>query len=179
MDVTAREFSDREKEITAWLGDEYASLQSGRATPSLVGKVRVSAYGAATALTHCAAVSAESATTITVTPYDASLLPDIETAIRDQVPSVSVATDGALVRVTVPEMSGDRRELLEKLVGRHAEEAKRSVRGLRERLLSDLGKSDLSKDESFRVKKEVQDLVDRANETIEGMREQKVRDIQQ
>ncbi|MDE0243348.1 MAG: ribosome-recycling factor [Candidatus Kaiserbacteria bacterium] len=177
MSAVTKEFSEREKEIIDWLGDEYTALQSGRATPAIVAKVKVQAYGATVALTHCATVSAEGATTLLVTPFDQSLIPQIESALREQVQSVTIAPAETSVRVVVPEMSGEQRELLARLVNKHAEEAKQSIRSLREKLLSDMKHGDLSEDESFRAKKDIQILVDKANESIDDMREKKVQDL--
>lgn len=178
MDDVVKEFTAREKEIIAWLEKEYMAIQSGRVTPAIVERVQVPAYGATTALTHCAAIAVESAVTLTITPYDATLVPAIEQAIRQQVPSVGVAAADVSLRVTVPEVSGEQRAVLKNVVGEHAEEARQSVRSVREKVLTHLKKEGLSEEETYRIKGRVQELVDQANTTIDTMREKKVHDIQ-
>ena len=175
-------FSEREEETLAWLRDAYAEIQSGRVTSALLDRVTVTVYGAKTALGHCAAIAAEDPKTLTVTPYDAGLLSDIEGALRDQVPFMSIAAGETTVRVIAPEMTGDRRSLLEKTARERMEEAKQSVRGVREKILSDIKRQkadgDLSEDEEFSAKKDLQEKVDAVNATIEEMCERKVEDIQ-
>ena len=175
-------FSDREKETLAWLGDEYAQIQSGRVTTALLDRVVVAAYGAKTALSHCAAIAAEDPKTLSVTPYDPALLPEIEAALRDQVPSMSIAVGETTIRAISPELTGERRTALEKVARERAEEAKQSLRGAREKAVSDIKqqKADgtLSEDEEFAVKKELQEKIDAANKAIEEMCEKKVQDTQ-
>ena len=153
----------------------------GGITAALLDRVSVFAYGAKTALNHCAAVAVEDAKTLTVTPYDATLLPDIEAALREQVPSVSVAVGETTVRVIAPELTGERRAILEKVARERMEEAKQSVRGVREKILSDIKKQKadglLSEDEEFAAKKVLQEKVDAANKDLEEMCEKKMQDI--
>ena len=175
-------FSAREEEIVAWLSTEYAQIQSGRITTALLDRVMVSAYGAKTALHHCATVAVEDAKTITVTPYDMTLLPEIETALREQVSSVSIAVGETTVRVIAPDVTGERRAMLEKTARERMEEAKKSIRGTREKMLSDIKckktDGDLSEDEEFSAKKELQEKIDATNKKIEEMYEKKIQDIQ-
>lgn len=175
-------FSTREEEVIAWLGDEYAQIQSGRITTALLDRVTVAAYGAKTALHHCTTIAVEDAKTITVTPYDATLLPEIEAALREQVPSVSVATGETTVRVITPDLTGERRAMLEKTAKERTEEAKKSIRGIREKILSDIKQKkadgDLSEDEEFAAKKDLQEKIDATNKKIEEMYEKKIQDIQ-
>ena len=154
-------FSEREEEARKWLSAEYTQIQSGKITAALLDRVTVPAYGAKTALNHCATIAVEDAKTLTVTPYDPTLLPDIETALREQVPSMSVAVGETTVRVIAPDLTGEHRAMLEKTARERMEEAKQSVRGAREKILSDIKqkKADgtLSEDEEFSVKKELQE----------------------
>ncbi|MCY4576861.1 MAG: ribosome-recycling factor [Candidatus Kaiserbacteria bacterium] len=175
-------FSEREEEALKWLSAEYVQIQSGRITTALLDRVTVSAYGAKTALNHCATIAVEDAKTLTVTPYDPTLLPDIEAALREQAPSVSVAVGETTVRVITPDLTGERRAMLEKTARERMEEAKQSIRGGREKILSDMKqkKADgaLSEDEEFTIKKELQEKIDTANKKVEEMCEKKVQDIQ-
>ena len=175
-------FSAREEEVTAWLSTEYAQIQSGRITTALLDRVTVSAYGAKTALHHCATIALEDAKTITVTPYDITLLSEIEVALQEQVPSVSIAVGKTTVRVITPDLTGERREMLKKSARERMEEAKKSIRGTREKILSDIKhkKTDgaLSEDEEFVAKKRLQENIDVTNKKIEEMYEKKIQDIQ-
>ena len=175
-------FSEREKETLVWLSAEYAQIQSGRITTALLERVTVPVYGAKTALHHCATIAVEDPKTLTVTPYDSTLVPDIEAALREQAPSMSVAVGETTVRVIAPDITGERRAILEKTVKERMEEAKQSIRGAREKSISDIKQKktndDLSEDEEFAAKKELQEKVDAANKKIEEMSEKKIQDIQ-
>lgn len=175
-------FKDREKEVLEWLGTEYARIQSGRITAALLDHVEVRAYGAKTLLGHCAAITMEDPKTLMVAPYDAVLLSDIETALREQVPTMGVAVGETAVRVISPEVTGERRTILERNARERMEEAKQSVRGIREKVLADIkkkkGDAVLSEDEEFVAKEELQKKVDAVNEDIEERYTAKLRDIQ-
>ena len=175
-------FSEKEKETLAWLSAEYTQIQSGRITIALLERVTVSAYNAKTALNHCATIAIEDPKTLTVTPYDATLLPDIEAALREQVPSMSIAVGETTVRVIAPEITGERRTMLEKIARERMEEAKQSIRGVREKIVSDIkvkkADGEMSEDEEFATKKDLQEKIDAVNKKIEEMCERKAQDIQ-
>ena len=181
MQYDFTQFTDREKEVLEWLGNEYAQIQAGRITAALLDRIEVPAYGAKTALNHCAAIAVEDSKTLTVTPYDATLLPDIEGVLRERLPTMEIAVGETTVRVIAPELTGERREILKKNVQERMEEAKQSIRGVREKILSDIKQktgTDLSEDETFAAKEALQKKVDAANEQIEKRYEEKLKDIQ-
>ena len=179
---TTSSLSDREKEIHDWLSTEYANIQTGRATAALIEKVSVEAYGAKTALSHCAAITTEDPKTLLVTPYDPTLLPEIEKALQKQTTAMSVAVQENNIRVIVPEMTEERRELLKKIIRERAEEARQSIRGAREKELGEIKKQKtdgtLSKDEEFTEKKKLQERVEEINKKIDEMQEKKLENVQ-
>lgn len=175
-------FKDREKEILDWLGVEYTRIQSGRITTALLDRTEVQAYGAKTALNHCTAIAIEDPKTLTVTPYDITLLPEIEAALREQLPTMEMAVGETTIRVIAPDLTGERRALLEKSAQERMEEARQSIRGVREKILTDIKQkktsTELSEDEEFSVKEELQKKIETANKNIEEMYEKKLKDIQ-
>lgn len=176
-------FKNREKEITDWLSTEFANIQSGRITPSIIEKVTVETYGAKTALSHCATITLKDPKTLTVTPYDPTLLPEIEKALQDQTTAMSIAPGEKNVRVIAPEMTEERRNMLKNTVQERTEEAKQSIRGVREKILATIKKkkteTEISEDEEFAAKKELQEKTDEANKKIEEMCAKKMEDIEQ
>ena len=176
-------FKNREKEITDWLSAEFTNIQSGRLAPSAIEKITVETYGAKTALNHCATIASEDPKTVTVTPYDPSLLPEIEKALRDQAIAMSIVPGENNIRVIAPEMTEERRDILKNTAQERTEEAKRSIRGVREKILTDIKKkktmAEISEDEEFATKKELQNKTDGANKKIEEMCEKKMKDIEQ
>lgn len=165
-----------------WLADEYMQLQTGKLSVAMLDKVILSVYGAKTPVPHCATIVLENPRTLLVSPYDATLLKEIEQAIREKFPSMNIVATDTGVRLIASEMLGERRTLLEKEAKEKAEMARQSVRGYREKVLADLKKkkadSELSEDEDMALKKELQNHVDEANKKIEDAKNTKLQDIQ-
>ena len=144
--------------------EDFASVRTGRANPQLFQKILVDYYGTPTPLAQLASLNNIEARTIVVTPYDKSALKAIEQAIRDT-PNLGAnpTNDGNLVRVTLPELTEERRKEFVKIVRSKGEDAKVHVRGIRRKAKDDLDalKSDLGEDDIARGEKEL-DAVTRA-----------------
>lgn len=164
-----------------WLSKEYRGVRTGRASPSLLDSVMVSAYGSMMPLKQVAAVGVEDARTLRVQPFDTAVLKDIERAIVAANLGVGTATDGATVRVTFPELSAERREQLTKLAKGKLEEARTTVRLARDETKKDIEtkerSSELAKDDKFRLMEELQKRVEKANTDLEAMFEGKQKEM--
>jgi ribosome recycling factor len=141
--------------------DDFATVRTGRANPQLFQKILVDYYGTPTPLAQLASLNNPEARTLVITPYDKSALKAIEQAIRDT-PNLgaNASNDGNLVRVTLPELTEERRREFVKLVRTKAEDAKVHVRGIRRKSKDDLDalKSDIGEDELARAEKELDAL---------------------
>ena len=141
--------------------EDFATVRTGRANPQLFQKILVDYYGSPTPLAQLASVNSPEARTVLVTPYDKSALKAIEQAIRD-VPNLGAnpTNDGTLVRITLPELTEERRREYVKLVRGKGEDAKVHVRGIRRKSKDDLDalKSDIGEDELARAEKELDAL---------------------
>ncbi|PPI55179.1 ribosome recycling factor [Rathayibacter toxicus] len=141
--------------------EDFATVRTGRANPSLFHKVMVSYYGTPTPLSQLASLQNQQARTLLVTPYDKSALRDIEQAIRDM-PNLGAnpTNDGTLIRVTLPELTAERRKEFVKIVRTKAEDAKVTVRNIRRKAKDDLDalKGDVGDDEVARGEKELESL---------------------
>ncbi|WP_040165265.1 ribosome recycling factor [Microbacterium gorillae] len=141
--------------------DDFATVRTGRANPQLFQKVMVDYYGSPTPLAQLASTNVPEARTIIVTPYDKSALKAIEEAIRN-VPNLGAnpTNDGNIVRVTMPELTEDRRKEYVKLVKSKAEDAKVHLRGIRRKAKDELDalKSEVGEDEVARGEKELDAL---------------------
>ena len=150
--------------------DDFATVRTGRANPQLFQKVMVDYYGSPTPLSQLASLNAPEARTLVVTPYDKSALKAIEQAIRDM-PNLGAnpTNDGNLVRVTIPELTAERRKEYVKLVKTKAEDAKVHVRGIRRKAKDELDalKSELGEDEIARGEKELDVLTRQHVELID------------
>ena len=141
--------------------EDFSSVRTGRANPQLFQKILVDYYGSPTPLAQLASVNSPEARTVLVTPYDKSALKAIEQAIRDT-PNLGAnpTNDGTIVRITLPELTEERRKEYVKLVRGKGEDAKVHVRGIRRKSKDDLDalKSDIGEDELARAEKELDAL---------------------
>lgn len=152
--------------------EDFATVRTGRANPQLFQRVMVEYYGTPTPLSQLASLNAPEARTLVVTPYDKSALRAIEQAIRDM-PNLGAnpTNDGNIVRITMPELTADRRKEYVKLVKSKGEDAKVHLRGIRRKAKDELDglKSEVGEDDLVRAEKELDaltkahvDLVDEA-----------------
>jgi ribosome recycling factor len=141
--------------------DDFASVRTGRANPQMFQKIQVSYYGTPTPLEQLASLQNQEARTLIVTPYDKSALKDIEQAIRDT-PNLGAnpTNDGNIVRVTLPELTEERRREYVKIVRAKGEDAKVAVRNIRRKGKDDLEalKSEVGDDDVARAEKELEAL---------------------
>lgn len=141
--------------------DDFATVRTGRANPQLFQKIMVSYYGTPTPLAQLASLQNPEARTLLVTPYDKAALRDIEQAIRDT-PNLGAnpSNDGNIIRVTLPELTEERRKEYVKIVRSKAEDAKVSVRNIRRKAKDDLDalKGEIGDDEVSRAEKELEHI---------------------
>ncbi len=139
--------------------EDFATVRTGRANPAMFQKILVSYYGTDTPLEQLASLANPEARTILVTPYDKSALRDIEQAIRE-VPNLGANpnNDGTIIRVTLPELTEERRKEYVKLVRTKGEDAKVALRNLRRKSKDELEalKGDVGDDEVARAEKELE-----------------------
>ncbi len=136
-------------------------MSAGRANPALFQKVLVDYYGSPTPLAQLAGLQNPEARVLLVTPYDKSALKDIEKAIV-AMPNLSanVGNDGEIVRVTLPELTEDRRKEFVKIVRGKGEDAKVAIRNIRRKAKDELDalKGEVGDDEVARGEKELETL---------------------
>ncbi len=162
---------------------EFSGLRSGRASPALLEPVRVDAYGSEMPLTQVGTIAVPEARMITVQVWDRSLVNAVVTAIRDAGLGLNPGNDGQLVRVPIPQLTGERRAELSKAAHRYAEGAKVAVRGVRrdgmEQIKALEKKGTISQDEQTRWSDEVQKLTDSYVKRIDDALAEKDKEIKQ
>ena len=143
---------------------EFATVRTGKAVPSILDTVRVSAYGSIMPLNQVATVSAPDPTMLVVQPFDRSLIADIEKAVLTSGLGLNPSNDGALIRVPIPPLSEERRKEYVKLLHRLAEEGRVSVRQARhaanDRIKERLRAHEIGEDDAHRMMAKVQNLTD-------------------
>jgi ribosome recycling factor len=160
---------------------EFATVRTGRASPHLLDRVNVDYYGASTPLNQIATVNASEARLLTITPYDKTAIKSIEKAILESDLGLTPSNDGNLIRLTIPELTEDRRKELVKVVHQLAEEGRVAVRNIRRDCmhhLRDLRKSgEAGEDEERRAEAELQKLTDAQVKDIDELLKGKEEEI--
>jgi ribosome recycling factor len=154
---------------------EFGSVRTGRASPSLLDRVRVDYYGAVTPLRQLATVSAPEARLLSIQPYDKSSIKQIEKAIMESEIGLNPSNDGNLIRLVVPELTEERRRQLVRQVRHIAEEGRVAIRNIRRDCMHDLrelrDEGDVGADEEHRAEVELQKLTDeRVHELDEALK---------
>lgn len=156
------------------LSHEFASVNTGKANPGMVEGIMVDAYGSQMALKEMAAISTPDARTIAVQPWDKSVIKSIEKAILMSNIGITPSVMGDVIRLPLPELTGERRQELVKVVSRQAEEGRVAIRNARRESMDALKKlqkdGEISEDDLKRGEKEIQtktdDAIKRVNELL-------------
>lgn len=145
--------------------NELKKLRTGRAHPSLLDHIRVEYYGNEVPLSQTANIALEDARTLTVTPWEKSMVQAIEKAIMKSDLGLMPNTAGTVIRVPMPPLTEERRRDLTKVVKHEAENARVSVRNVRRDVMNDLRdmlkEKLLSQDDDRRAQEEIQKLTDK------------------
>ncbi|HEY75627.1 MAG TPA: ribosome recycling factor [Thermoflexia bacterium] len=172
---------ERMKKTLEVLEDQLRSIRTGRASPALVERVMVEYYGVPTPLNQLAVISAPEPQLLTIRPYDPTSLDAIERAIMSSDLGLNPTNDGKIIRLVVPSLTQERREELVRMVNRRVEEAKVALRNIRrealERLRGMEKEKEISEDDFFRARDDLQDLIDRYAEKADELGERKSREI--
>jgi ribosome recycling factor len=163
VDLTAAE--RRMQGAMESLRREFASIRTGRASPTILDRVEVEAYGTRMPLNTVANISVPEARLLTVTPFDPSTSKDIERAIENADIGLNPQNDGKIIRLPIPELTEERRKEMVKRARGMAEDTRVSVRNVRRdeiRDISELTKEgDISEDEEHRAEEELQKLTNK------------------
>lgn len=161
---------------------ELRSLRVGRASADLVEDITVEAYGSEMPIKELASISTPQHDQLVIQPWDASILEQIEAAIRKKTDGkLNPAAEGNVLRIALPPLTEETRKELVKQVHAKAEEARIAIRNVREDKVRDIDKAEkekeISEDEKFQQKDELQKVVDEYNKKIEEIAEQKEKEI--
>jgi ribosome recycling factor len=159
IDETLREAAEKMDKAVEVAKEDFATIRTGRANPSLFSKVTVDYYGSPTPLQQLASFQNPEPRTLLITPYDKAALNDIEKALRDSDVGANPANDGVVIRVVLPELTQERRKEYVKVVRGKAEDAKVSIRNIRRKAMDTIGKmvkdGDVGEDEGNRAEKDL------------------------
>jgi len=153
---------------------ELATVRSGRAHPAMVENIKATCYGGSTmSLKELAAISAPDVNLIVIEPWDKSVIPDIEKAIRMSDLGVSPVNDGNYIRISLPAVSKEHREELAKLIGQKTEECRIGIRNIRKDIKNLITQAEKNKAVSQDFAKRLQDSLQQATDKAIEVAEQK------
>ena len=145
--------------------NEFATVRTGRASPHLLDRIEVDYYGAVTPLRQLSQISASEARLLTITPYDKNSIKAIEKAILESDVGLTPSNDGQIIRLSIPELTEERRKELVKIVHGIAEQGRVAVRNVRRDVMHDLrelkSEGEVGSDDEHRAESELQKLTDK------------------
>ncbi|MGI8921877.1 MAG: ribosome recycling factor [Solirubrobacteraceae bacterium] len=143
---------------------EFGSVRTGRASPALLDRINVDYYGTSTPLKQLATISAPEARLLTIQAYDKSSIKQIEKAILESDVGLTPSNDGSIIRLSIPELTEERRKELVKVVRHIAEEGRVAIRNIRRDCMHDLRElkeaGEAGADDEHRAESELQKLTD-------------------
>src|SRR3954467_11473341 len=160
---------------------EFNSVRTGRASAALLDRITIEYYGTPTPLSNMATISAPEARLLSIQPYDASQIKAIEKAIQESDLGLTPSNDGKLIRLTIPQLTEERRKELVKVVRRYAEEGRVAVRNVRRAAIPHLKeaekKGEMAFDDLGRAEEQVQKLTDEHTKLIDELLKHKEAEI--
>jgi ribosome recycling factor len=176
-----KQFEEKMQKSLESLEGEYANIRAGRANPNILNKIKVDYYGVATPLQQVGNVSVPEARTIVITPWETSLLKEIEKSIMCSDLGLTPNNDGKSVILNFPELTEERRKDLAKDVKKKGENAKVAVRNVRrdanDYFKKQLKANEISEDEEKDYEDKVQKLTDKFVDKIDAAIENKSKEI--
>jgi ribosome recycling factor len=174
----AREHMDKSVEATR---QKFQSVRAGRANPSLLDRISVEYYGTQTPLRQLATINAPEARMLTVQPYDKSAIKAIERAIMESDLGLTPGNDGSLIRLSIPELTEERRKQLVKVVRGITEEGKVALRNIRRDVMHDLKElkdaGEAGADDEHRAEEALQKLTNEKVSDLEALLKSKEAEI--
>ena len=155
---------DRMAKSVEAIRHEFGSVRTGRASPALLDRIMVDYYGASTPLKQLSTISTPEARLLSVQPYDKSSIKAIERAILESDVGLTPSNDGNVIRLSIPELTEERRRQLVKVVRHIAEEGRVAIRNIRRDVMHDLRElrdaGDAGSDKEHRAEAELQKVTD-------------------
>ena len=183
MKLDTKEFETKMQKAVAAYQENLSTIRAGQAKTAVIAKVTFEYWGAPTLITSMADVRVADSKTLTISPYDATTLKEMEKAILASDVGITPTNDGKIIRLVFPQLTEERRKELVKQVQKMGEDAKVAIRNVR-RDANDLCKkmkkdSEMTEDEQKTSEKSIQDLTDKFIKEIDAVTSKKEKEIMQ
>ena len=181
--TTIKTAKDKMEAALIALRREFATVRTGKATPALLDTVRVDAYGTKMPLNQVATIATPEPSLLVVQPFDRSLMKEIEKGIASAGLGLNPANDGAIIRVPIPPLNQERRKEFVKVLHKHAEDARVSIRHARQEARDDIKHKmkdhTVPEDEGRKQEAEAQKLTDQYIKQIDDLLKHKEEEVMQ
>ena len=161
--------------------ENFAGIRTGRANPALLNGIVVDYYGAPTPLKQMATIGVPEPRTLSITPFDVTQASAVEKALRDSDLGVNPNRDGNVIRITLPELTEDRRKEYVKLAKGKAEDGKVAIRNIRRKTKETIDKAvkdgEMGEDEGGRLQKELDAVTKKVTDEIDELLSTKEKEI--
>jgi ribosome recycling factor len=183
VDQALKDAGEKMNKAISVLKDELAGIRTGRATPALLSRIIVDYYGAQVPIQQLASFSVPEPRTLVITPYDRNAIAAMEKAIMSSDVGITPSNDGAVIRLSFPPLTEERRKELVKLVHHRGEEGRVAVRNIRRHSKEELERLEreggISEDDLVRSEKELQKLTDKHVAEIDEVVAHKDRELKE
>lgn len=181
VNLVLEEAEDKMKKAVEATRREFNGIRTGRASPALLDRISVDAYGTHMPLNQVATISVPEPRLLMISPWDKSVISAIERAIMKSDLGLNPSSDGNVIRLAIPPLTEERRRELTKLVHKKAEEGKVAIRNVRREANEELKKlrkaGDISEDDEKRSEERVQKLTDKYISEIDRLQEHKEQEV--
>ena len=180
MDII-KELEQKMASLVEFLRQELMGVRSNRPSPRLVEDIPVEVYGQRMTVRQVGAISIQPPSSILISVWDKDVVSTVAKAIESSNLNVVANTDGTTIRINLPALTDERRQQIIKMVKKEVEEAKIKVRSLRDdenkRVAREAEEGNLTEDEKFKLKEQIQAIVDKGNKELDQLLEKKIVEI--
>ena len=180
MNEKLQQFENKMSKAYEYLAADFATIRAGRANPHILDKIKVNYYGSPTPIQQVGNITVPEPRMIQISPWEKSLIKEIEKAIMASDVGITHNNDGSVIRLVIPELTEERRKELVKEVKKKGEEGKVAVRNIRRDgndTFKKLAKEDVSEDEIKELEEALQKLTDKYVKEIDKLVEEKAKEI--
>lgn len=180
VEAVKKDISDKMEKTIAGLKDQLGQIRTGRANPAMLERIRVDYYGTPTPLRQISSVTVPDARTLVIQPWEKTMLSVIEKAIQKSDLGLPPNNDGKVIRLSVPELTEERRQDIVKQVRKRGEEAKVALRNARRdanEILKKAEKDGLAEDASKKALDEIQKITDKFVSKVDEVVKHKEEDV--
>ncbi len=181
MDPLVQEAKAKMVKALQVLQGDIATVRTGKATPALIENVIITVYGgtAKMRILELATINASDSHTLTLSPFDPSIIGEIQKGIQEANIGLAPAINSDIIRISIPPLSAERRQELIKMMHQKLENGKISLRQIRHDAMDEVKKAELGEDETSRLEKEVQKLTDNMSSEIDSIGKKKEEELVQ